>query len=90
MKFRNPETGEVIENTYEDTTFCGQYKGCINCPVEAARQSHDCTEWVDKHPYEAARLMGYEVVEDDTLTLGKAIEKYLKIIGSIHDGEGGQ
>lgn len=79
MKFRNPETGEVIENTYEDTTFCGQYKGCINCPVEAARQSHDCTEWVDKHPYEAARLMGYEVVEDDTLTFGKAIEKYLKI-----------
>lgn len=64
MKFHNPETGEVIENTYEDTTFCGQYKGCINCPVEAARQSHDCTEWVDKHPYEAARLMGYEVVED--------------------------
>jgi hypothetical protein len=34
--------------------------------------------------------MGYEVLEDDTLTLGKAIEKYLKIIGSIHDGEGGQ
>lgn len=65
MKFRNPETGEVIENTYEDTTFCGQYKGCINCPVEAARQSHDCTEWVDKHPYEAASLMGYEVVEED-------------------------
>lgn len=65
MKFRNPETGEVIENTYEDTTFCGQYKGCINCPVEAARQSHDCTEWVDKHPYESARLMGYEVVEED-------------------------
>ena len=30
-------------------------------------------------PYEAARLMGFEVVEDDTLTLGKAIEKYLKI-----------
>lgn len=27
----------------------------------------------------AARLMGFEVVEDDTLTLGKAIEKYLKI-----------
>lgn len=79
MKFRNPETGEVIENTYEDTTFCGQYKGCINCPVEAARKSHDCTEWVDKHPYESARLMGYEVVEDDTLTFGKAIEKYLKI-----------
>lgn len=67
MKFRNPETGEVIENTYEDTTFCGQYKGCINCPVEAARQSHDCTEWVDKHPYEAARLMGYEVVDDDAV-----------------------
>jgi hypothetical protein len=39
----------------------------------------NCIGFRRSRPYEAARLMGFEVVEDDTLTLGKAIEKYLKI-----------
>ena len=64
MKFRNPETEEAFENTYEDVTFCGPYKSCIGCPIGNIKQNYNCTEWVDKHPYEAARLMGYEVVED--------------------------
>jgi len=71
MKFRNPETGEVFENTCDDTAFCGQYEcgiGGIDCPVGYAKQNHDCTEWVNKHPHEAARLMGYEVVEEHTET----------------------
>lgn len=65
MKFRNLETGEAFENTCDDTTFCGQYIGCINCPVGNVKLNYDCTEWVNEHPHEAARLMGYEVVEDE-------------------------
>lgn len=65
MEFRNPETGEVFENTCDDVTFCGQYKGCIGCPIGDAKQNYDCTYWINHHPHEAARLMGYEVVEDD-------------------------
>lgn len=65
MKFRNPETGETFGNTYDDTAFCGQYVGCINCPVGNVELNYDCTEWVNENPHEAARLMGYEVVEDD-------------------------
>lgn len=64
MKFRS-KTGEVFENTYEDVTFCGPYKGCIGCPVGNIKQNYDCTEWVNKHPHEAARLMGFKVVEED-------------------------
>lgn len=64
MKFRNPKTGEVFENTYDDITFCGRYKGCIGCPIGEVKQNYDCTDWVNKHPEEAARLMGYEVVVD--------------------------
>ena len=64
MKFRS-KTGETFENTYDDTTFCGQYIGCINCPVGNVKLNYDCTEWVNENPHEAARLMGYEVVEDD-------------------------
>ena len=65
MEFRNPETGEVFENTCDDVTFCGHYKGCIGCPIGDAKQNYDCTYWINHHPHEAARMMGYEVVEDD-------------------------
>lgn len=65
MEFRNPETGEVFENTCDDVTFCGHYKGCIGCPIGDAKQNYDCTYWINHHPHEAARMMGYEVVEDE-------------------------
>ena len=71
MKFRNPETGEVFE-THCDTCGAGS-SGC-----KLVWKNVSCGR-LKENPYEAARLMGFEVVEDDTLTLGKAIEKYLKI-----------
>lgn len=117
MKFRNPETREaytVDRLVLEWLRF---------------RSIRD-TNWVEQNPQEAARLMGYEVVDDDAVegmccdcanggpccswdenegcqyrkedgtcwvpytkaeaNLDEAIEKYLKIIDSIHDGEGGQ
>ena len=71
MKFRNPETGEVFE-THCDTCGAGS-SGC-----KLVWKNVSCGR-LKENPNEAARLMGFEVVEDDTLTLGKAIEKYLKI-----------
>lgn len=71
MKFRNPETGDVFE-THCDTCGAGS-SGC-----KLVWKNVSCGR-LKENPYEAARLMGFEVVEDDTLTLGKAIEKYLKI-----------
>lgn len=71
MKFRNPETGEVFE-THCDTCGAGS-SGC-----KLVWKNVSCGR-LKGNPHEAARLMGFEVVEDDTLTLGKAIEKYLKI-----------
>ena len=71
MKFRNPETGEVFE-THCDTCGAGS-SGC-----KLVWKNVSCGR-LKENPHEAARLMGFEVVEDDTLTLGKAIEKYLKI-----------
>lgn len=62
-KFINPKTGEMFQNTVDDNRFCGQYAGCKQgCPVLAARHGTDCTEWLNQHPHQAARLMGYEVV----------------------------
>ena len=70
MKFRN-KAGEIINaNSYK---FCGRFEGrCHECPlfnkfqklINGIINGEKCTEWALSHPYEAARLMGYEVVED--------------------------
>lgn len=70
MKFRS-KTGEValtIEQALEQ--FCDSKKDCDYCkllePVQQyAGTKMPCHEYVRANPHEAARLMGYEVVEDD-------------------------
>ena len=68
MKFRNPETREVYNLTYKDCVssgFCKKYGTCFHCPIYEKADDGTCSLWVVSHPYEAARLMGYEVVEED-------------------------
>lgn len=70
MKFRS-KTGEValtIEQALEQ--FCDSKKDCDYCELREPVQQYagtkkPCYEYVRANPYEAARLMGYEVVEDD-------------------------
>lgn len=70
MKFRS-KTGEValtIEQALAQ--FCDSKEDCDYCellePVQQyAGTKKPCHEYVRANPYEAARLMGYEVVEDD-------------------------
>lgn len=57
MKFRNPETGEVFE-THCDTCGAGS-SGC-----KLVWKNVSCGR-LKENPHEAARLMGYEAVEDD-------------------------
>lgn len=57
MKFRNPETGEVFE-THCDTCGAGS-SGC-----KLVWKNVSCGR-LKENPHAAARLMGYEVVEDD-------------------------
>ena len=68
VKFRNPKTGEVFEvinNCAEK--FCANIKECRYCQIKSKINKmieHPCSRWINEHPYEAAELMGYEVVED--------------------------
>ena len=70
MKFRS-KTGEValtIEQALEQ--FCDSKKDCDYCKLREPVQQYagtkrPCHEYVRANPHEAARLMGYEVVEDD-------------------------
>lgn len=72
MKFRNPETGEVFEDmTAARFAFCKMK--CKPCPISCFQNEDEtrCAIFCCDNPHEAARLMGYEVVEDtstDTLT----------------------
>ena len=64
-KFRNPQTGDIFpEGTAE---FCGRYytQDCPSCPLYGYQDDAPyCEALVAANPYQAARLMGYEVIED--------------------------
>ena len=70
MKFRS-KTGEValtIEQALEQ--FCDSKKDCDYCELREPVQQYKgtkrpCHEYAMANPHEAARLMGYEVVEDE-------------------------
>ena len=66
MKFRNPKTGRTFSAC--SIYFCGEYLGeCKKCPVYFHNNGEmkDCSIYAINHPREAARLMGYEAIEDD-------------------------
>lgn len=66
MKFRNPETGEVLSISDAVDHYCKQ-RWCDNCALREPVGDPDkvCADWAEYHSHEAARLMGFEMVEDD-------------------------
>ena len=64
QKFKNPETGEVLSISDAIDHYCKQ-RWCDNCLLREPIGDPDkvCADWAETHPHEAARLMGYEVVE---------------------------
>lgn len=67
MKFRNKNTGAVFE--YNSPEFCSEYikhDECKGCPIRRKRGHERCQEWILFHAEEAAALMGYELVTDET------------------------
>ena len=63
MKLRSPETGEVFDVRTGVERFC-YGKECDTCPMYNRCPNDFCSEWAADHPHEAARLMGYEIVDD--------------------------
>lgn len=65
MRFRNKQ-GRIFEHT--SLAFCGCYFDedssnceCGKCPIN---HPSDCDLWVEDHPEEAARLMGYDLLDN--------------------------
>ena len=69
QKFKNPETGEVLNVSAAVDSECS-YTSCEQCKLHPGIPNDDivCADWAETHPHEAARLMGYEVVEENTPT----------------------
>ena len=65
MKFRNTKTGEVMSGERAHRLFC-EDRNCLKCPMRQKAPTNDgCVHFRKTYPHEAARLMGYEVVEDE-------------------------
>lgn len=67
MKFRNPKTGNIYDFEGKDCCTSGFCRGisCRGCPIRENRGEMWCSDYVLSHSNTAARLMGYEVIEDD-------------------------
>lgn len=82
MEFRNSDTGEValtIDQALEQ--FCDSKQDCDYCELREPVQQYKgtrypCHQYVRANQQEAARLMGYEVVEDDpSVAIKNGIQK---------------
>lgn len=62
-KFKDPETGEVFDILKFSRTA---FENCAYIRAEANCKELSVFDYIYTYPHEAARLMGYEVVEDDT------------------------
>ena len=65
MKFR-----KIAEYSMEEANneFCERQKSCDTCPLDEPSHKKEytsCVNWCNEHPHEAARLMGYEIIEDE-------------------------
>ena len=69
MKFRSPDTNQIFVDIYDaHADFCNDRDCDTDCPLDAPTCKdgyQSCSVWAIHHPVEAARLMGYEVLEDD-------------------------
>lgn len=69
MKFRNKETGKVFFGSSDD--FCSRTGNCNFCPIASRvdgiiSTEVECVDWVQNHPKEAADLMGYELIMEES------------------------
>ena len=74
MKFRS-KTGEVLTDGQAQLRFC-KGRHCCECPMNQESPDKECcVSFRKSHPHEAARLMGYEVVEDEHVGNSEQLEE---------------
>ena len=88
MEFRNLETEEVLSISDAVDHYCKQ-RWCDNCALREPVGDPDkvCADWAEYHPHEAARLMGYEVVEDEKEEANMDKPRICEVLGVEVDEE---
>ena len=74
MKLRNPTTGEVVSIEEAVHIFCSD-TWCDSCPIRTESEDFRCQSWAESHPVVVARLMDYDVVEDDKVVENDQVKK---------------
>ena len=66
MKFKSPDGRAFCSMQEAKFDFCATHN-CFDCALEkhANEQGETCGHYTDCHPDEAARMMGYEIIEGD-------------------------
>lgn len=73
MKFE--KDGKVYANMVVAVyDYCNGLKYCYGCKLYG--KTGDCLAYAQLHPKEVARLLGYEVIEDDTPTVAETVKKH--------------
>lgn len=66
MKFKDPETGEAFDRWIDAWRhFCSYPKEICSCGLFKKTGCYGCFAWFVDHPAEAARLMGYEIMDEE-------------------------
>ena len=67
MKFKSPYSEETFDNIQSAADAFCQENDCFwnTCPIKKITCGKPCSTWIGNNPYDAAKLMGYEVVDDD-------------------------
>ena len=69
-KYKSPD-GRVFDHILKAKHYfchkdpCGTQFYCAECPIYIQSGEFPCEPWVNQHSAEAARLMGYEVIEEE-------------------------
>lgn len=69
-KYKSPD-GRVFDHILKAKHYfchkdpCGTQFYCAECPIYIQSGEFPCEPWVNQHSAEAARMMGYEIIEGD-------------------------
>ena len=66
VKFKNPETGEILTPDEVFEKFCGSQNCCAGCPLNSLPGTwDDCQTWMGNNVEKVAEIMKLEVIREE-------------------------
>lgn len=75
MKFRNKETGKILEISEMVEDYCDKHN-CRNCSLYTYVPTDiECVQWAQENPHQTAELLECELVDDATVSAGLSADQ---------------